>query len=66
MDTENAREAEPDESHDDDLQFTQDIVNVIDPFTKQRMTDPMKNKTCGHVYDRESVNAMLKVNSKTR
>ncbi|XP_051157726.1 E3 SUMO-protein ligase NSE2-like [Leptopilina boulardi] len=55
-----------DEDGDDDLQFTQDTVNVIDPFTKKRMTDPVKNKTCGHVYDRESVTAMLKVNPRTR
>ncbi|XP_033223888.1 E3 SUMO-protein ligase NSE2-like isoform X2 [Belonocnema kinseyi] len=65
-DTENASDAQPLGDSDDDLQFTQDTVNVIDPFTKKRMTDPMKNKTCGHVYDRKSVNAMLKVNPRTR
>lgn len=55
-----------DRNENDDLQFTENSVNVIDPFTKQRMTDPVKNKTCGHVYDRESVVAMLKVNPRTR
>ncbi|XP_014204538.1 E3 SUMO-protein ligase NSE2 [Copidosoma floridanum] len=51
---------------DDDIEMTQDDVNVIDPFTKKRMTDPLKNKVCGHIYDRESVVQMLKLNDKTR
>lgn len=46
--------------------MTQDEINVIDPFTKKRMTDPVKNKACGHVYDRESAMAVLKMNEKTR
>ena len=51
---------------DDDIEMTQDDINVIDPFTKRRMTDPMKNKVCGHVYDRESVISVLKMNKNTR
>ncbi|XP_043472929.1 E3 SUMO-protein ligase NSE2-like [Leptopilina heterotoma] len=55
-----------DDDDDDDLQCTQKEINVVDPFTKKRMTDPMRNKLCGHIYDRESVTALLKVNPRTR
>ena len=43
-----------------------DSIVVIDPITKKRMTDPVRNTICGHVYERESVAEMLKVNSNTR
>ncbi|OXU17394.1 hypothetical protein TSAR_013480 [Trichomalopsis sarcophagae] len=29
---------------DEDIEMTQNDINVIDPFTKKRMTDPVKNK----------------------
>lgn len=51
---------------DDDIEMTQDDINVIDPFTKKRMTDPVKNKACGHIYDRESVTQLLKMNKNMR
>jgi len=41
-------------------------INVIDPISKTRMTDPVKNAVCGHVYDRESLIAMLEKNKNTR
>lgn len=31
-----------------------------------RMTDPVRNAVCGHVYDKESLVAMLKKNKNTR
>lgn len=51
---------------DDDIEMTQDDINVIDPFTKKRMTDPVKNKVCGHVYERDSITSILKMNKNTR
>lgn len=41
-------------------------INVIDPISKMRIKDPIKNIICGHTYDRENVMALLKVNKKTR
>lgn len=51
---------------DDDIEMTQDTINVIDAFSKKRMTDPVKNKACGHIYDRETVNSVLTMNKNTR
>lgn len=51
---------------DADLALTGREVNVIDPISKTRMTDPVKNTVCGHVYDRESLVAMLQKNKNTR
>lgn len=41
-------------------------INVIDPISKMRMTDPVRNAVCGHVYDKESLVAMLQKNKNTR
>ncbi|KAL7303697.1 E3 SUMO-protein ligase NSE2-like [Trichogramma pretiosum] len=51
---------------DDDIEFTQDDINIIDPFTKKRMIDPVKNKVCGHVYERTSAVSMIEANNKTK
>ncbi|KAL0121034.1 hypothetical protein PUN28_008633 [Cardiocondyla obscurior] len=51
---------------DTDLRLTSSEINVIDPISKTRMTDPVRNAACGHVYDKESLVAMLKKNPNTR
>ncbi|XP_020288026.1 E3 SUMO-protein ligase NSE2-like [Pseudomyrmex gracilis] len=51
---------------DTDLQLTNRDINVIDPISKTRMTDPVRNTVCGHVYDRASLIAMLEKNKNTR
>ena len=51
---------------DADLQLTQREINVIDPISKTRMTDPVRNAVCGHVYDKGSLVAMLEKNKNTR
>ena len=40
--------------------MSQQDVNIIDPFSRKKMTDPVKNKICGHVYDREMLALVLK------
>lgn len=55
----------PDDT-DTDLRLTGTDINVIDPISKMRMTDPVRNAICGHIYDRESLMAMLQKNNKTR
>ncbi|XP_011506292.1 PREDICTED: E3 SUMO-protein ligase NSE2-like [Ceratosolen solmsi marchali] len=52
--------------NDDDIQITENDINIIDPFTKKRMIDPVKNKICGHVYDRESTIYILQIKKDTR
>ncbi|XP_071551557.1 uncharacterized protein [Panulirus ornatus] len=45
----------------EELVTTQHSINIIDPISKKVMTDPVRNKHCGHVYDRSSVVDMIKV-----
>ncbi|XP_042870386.1 E3 SUMO-protein ligase NSE2-like [Penaeus japonicus] len=47
---------------DGDLIVTQQEVNLIDPISMKQMTDPVRNKICGHVYERSSVVNMIKQN----
>ena len=51
---------------DADFQVTGGFINVIDPISKKRIVDPVKNSICGHTYDRESITEILKINKKTR
>uniref|UniRef100_A0A0N7ZAP5 E3 SUMO-protein ligase NSE2 n=1 Tax=Scylla olivacea TaxID=85551 RepID=A0A0N7ZAP5_SCYOL len=44
---------------DGDLVATECSNNFLDPISKKRMTDPVRNKTCGHVYDRGSIASMI-------
>lgn len=48
------------DNEDGDLIVTQQEVNLIDPISMKRMTDPVRNKICGHVYERSSVVKMIK------
>lgn len=51
---------------DAELQLVGGYINVIDPISKKRIVDPVKNIICGHTYDRQSITQILKVNKKTR
>ncbi|KAK1133456.1 hypothetical protein K0M31_011263 [Melipona bicolor] len=51
---------------DAELQLVGGYINVIDPISKRRIVDPVKNIICGHTYDRQSIIQILKVNKKTR
>ncbi|CAL7946951.1 unnamed protein product [Xylocopa violacea] len=55
-----------DDDEDVELQLSGGYLNVIDPISKKRIVDPVKNTKCGHTYDRESITGMLKINNKTR
>lgn len=55
----------PDDA-DADLRLTGSKINIIDPISKIRMTDPVRNAVCGHVYDKASLVAMLEKNKNTR
>ncbi|EFN84318.1 E3 SUMO-protein ligase NSE2 [Harpegnathos saltator] len=49
-----------------ELRLTCTDINVIDPISKTRMTNPVRNIICGHVYDKDSLVAVLEKNRKTR
>ncbi|XP_014295340.1 E3 SUMO-protein ligase NSE2 [Microplitis demolitor] len=62
-----ARGDEEDDDNDGELQITEDDhSNRICPISKVRMTEPMKNDICGHVYDKASIIALLQRNPATR
>ncbi|XP_060659863.1 E3 SUMO-protein ligase NSE2-like [Drosophila nasuta] len=54
----------PSTSHaDDNTEIVEDDTNVFsmyDPWTKGLMLNPVRNKNCGHHYDRDSVMAAIK------
>ncbi|XP_031850371.1 E3 SUMO-protein ligase NSE2 [Nomia melanderi] len=54
------------DNEDEEMQLTGGYINVIDPISKKRIVDPVKNNVCGHTYDRESITQILKINKKTR
>ena len=57
-----ANEADEDDNDgddDEDVCMTQVEVNTICPISRTEMTRPVKNKTCGHVYDKGSIEAIV-------
>ncbi|XP_055629954.1 E3 SUMO-protein ligase NSE2-like [Toxorhynchites rutilus septentrionalis] len=50
---------------DDDLHVEETICD-IDPITKRPLEIPVRNKICNHVYEKSSIEALLKNNPRTR
>lgn len=42
-------------SLDDDIEMTQTTINTKCPYTGKEMLIPMKNKICGHNYEKEGI-----------
>jgi len=42
-------------SDDDDLIVVKTEYNTIDPITKKEIVDPVRNKKCNHIYERETI-----------
>lgn len=40
-----------------------EVISTVDPLTKQPITHPVRNRHCKHIYDRNTMEAQLKVNS---
>lgn len=57
---------EADNDDDDDMVVGQAPLNVICPITKQRMTDPVKNNICKHIYEKKTTLDMIKMNRETK
>jgi len=45
---------------DDELEMVQVSENLICPVSKREMVMPMKHVPCGHVYDKDSIEALMK------
>ncbi|XP_076054748.1 E3 SUMO-protein ligase NSE2-like [Oratosquilla oratoria] len=44
----------------EDLVQTQAELNLIDPFSKKLMVEPVRHKPCGHVFDLRSLKSLKK------
>ncbi|XP_058833661.1 E3 SUMO-protein ligase NSE2-like [Topomyia yanbarensis] len=50
---------------DEDLQV-EDTICDIDPITKRPLEIPVRNKKCNHVYEKASIEMLIKNNPRTR
>ncbi len=50
---------------DDDIVTSHVDLSQLDPISKTRITDPVRNVTCGHVYDRKVILEYLRKHPKT-
>ena len=54
------------EEGDMDLRAS-NVFNIpVDPFTNQQVKDPVRNKKCGHIYDREGIKAYINISKRPR
>ena len=47
------------EEDDDDVIMTQEEVGMKCPYTQQVMKFPMRNKICGHNYERDAIREFI-------
>ncbi|CAH2285901.1 E3 SUMO- ligase NSE2 [Pelobates cultripes] len=47
------------EDVDEDIAVTQSQLNLICPITQVQMTNPVKNKVCGHTYQKDAIENMI-------
>ncbi|XP_060084975.1 E3 SUMO-protein ligase NSE2-like [Ylistrum balloti] len=50
----------PSSTGDDDVAMTQPEINTRCPYTGMEMKNPVKNKACGHKYDKEGILQYIK------
>jgi len=49
----------PADDDDDDVIMTQEEVGMKCPYTQQVMKFPMRNKICGHNYERDAIKEFI-------
>ncbi|XP_023328614.1 E3 SUMO-protein ligase NSE2 [Eurytemora carolleeae] len=54
------------ENSDEELDVTQVERSTVCPISKSEMVNPVKHIPCGHVYDKESIAALMKNSGKKR
>lgn len=47
-------------SSESDISVIQQTVSMICPYTKQLMVEPVRNKICGHSYDKAAIQEYIK------
>lgn len=50
---------------DNDMSMQQ-VFSEFDPITKRRLENPVRNKICKHVYEKNSVEQLLAQNPRLR
>lgn len=53
-------------ANDDDDMGVQQAFSEFDPITKRRLENPVRNKICKHVYEKNSVEQLLLQNPRLR
>lgn len=51
---------------DEDISQPNEVISDIDPITKKRLENPVRNKHCRHIYGYQSVLQSLQRNSRLR
>ena len=51
---------------DEDMMMVSSQVQTVCPITRREMVRPVRNTACGHVYDREGIEALMKQNPDTK
>lgn len=59
-----AQDLNPDDN--EEIVAVSQNINNIDPITKLPIVEPVKNKICGHVYEKSSIMQLLKRKGKTK
>ena len=54
------------EDGDDDLVATNVQLNTVDPITKGKIKDPVRNRKCDHVYEKSSILQLMANNAMTK
>nr|DBA23988.1 TPA: hypothetical protein GDO54_011698 [Pyxicephalus adspersus] len=54
-----SEEPDVDLDEDEDIAVTQSIDNFICAITQVEMVNPVKNKVCGHSYEKEAIEKMI-------
>ena len=64
--SQNENSPEADGGGDEDMMMVSSQVQTVCPVTRREMVRPVRNTACGHIYDREGIEALMRQNADTR